>query len=65
MAKGKKRIRVSRAESEDINIAVESLSDRIIAARGLKLALVIVRKMHERIYANYKRMEKTYGKIDW
>ena len=61
----KKKVRVDRAESKDVNVATNSLADRVIASHGLRLALVIARKIHEKIYANYKRMEKKYGKVDW
>lgn len=58
---GKKRIKLKKTEAVDVNTAANALVTVLIGRHGIRQALVIARKIHEQVFANYKRIGKKYG----
>lgn len=59
----KKNIRLKKGEELDVRTAANALSIVLIGRHGIRKALIISRLIHERVFANYKNLEKKYGKI--
>lgn len=61
----KKRIKLEKGEHKSVGKVAERVAGCLIAAEGLRRALVIARLVHEKTFAQYKKVERKYGKIDW
>lgn len=59
----KVKVRLTGHDAVDVSKAAQSVANKLIAHHGSSLALAIGRLIHEKVYANYKRLEKRYGKV--
>jgi hypothetical protein len=59
----KTKVKLKTEEAERINTVADRLSKTIIAGETLRLALPIARLIHEKIFAEYKKIEEKYGKV--
>ena len=53
--------RITKTEAVDVNTAANALVTVLIGRHGIRQALIIARKVHESVFAAFKRMEKKYG----
>ena len=59
----KKNIRLKKGEELDVRTAANALATVLIGRHGIRRALVIGRLVHQKIFANYKNLQKKYGEI--
>jgi len=57
------RVKLRGHDAIDVSQAAQSVADNLIAHHGSKLAFVIGRLVHEKVYTNYKRLKKKYGEV--
>ena len=59
----KKQVKLQKDEAADVTRIATSQANMLIAHQGLRQALVIARLIHEKVYANYKSVEKNHGEV--
>lgn len=67
MRKSKKpkkiKVRLIGHDAIDVSRAAQSVANKLIAHHGSKLALVIGRLVHEKVYTNYRNLEQKHGEV--
>jgi len=61
--KSRARVKLTTEEATRINRVADAMVNKIVAGETLRLAVPIVRLMHEKIALMYKRIEKKYGEV--
>ena len=54
------KIKYEKGEAREIMEDAQRLSDNLICHHGSRKAYLIVRSVYEKVFANYKRMERKY-----
>ena len=61
---GKEKIPLTHEEAVHVSHIARSVADKLICQETLRLALPIVRLVHEMVVADYKRIKERYGKVE-
>ena len=59
----KVRVKLKKGEAVKITDIANGLADNLICRHGLRKAFVIAKLIHEKVFANYKKMEREYGEV--
>ncbi len=57
------KVKLKKGEAVIITRRANNIANDLIARYGLRKAFVIGKLVHEKVLANYKRMEEKYGTV--
>ena len=57
------RVKLKKGEAREITNLANGLADKLICQNGSRKAFVVARLVHEKTFANYKRLERKYGEV--
>lgn len=56
----KTRVKLRKGEAVDVMKLANGLVNKLICNHGSRIAFVVARLVHEKTFANYKRLERNY-----